>query len=305
VKVTLIHNSDAGGEESCSAPQLLRLIREAGHTATHLSPKDDNLERALQAPADIVAVAGGDGTVGKVAKCLIGRRIPIAILPMGTANNIATTLGLMDRTFPQLIAEWTSAPRTKFDVGMASGPWGLKCFIEGLGIGLFTETMYRLDTTANVDIAHLDDSEEKITSVLQMLKTKLESFPAKKLKVTLDGQDLSGEYVLLEIMNIRHIGPNLCLAVDADPGDGAFDIVLVSKGDQENLSRCLSDCMEGKISRSGLTARKGQHLQVHWNRFPIHIDDELWPNGTAVSPALSSAFDVKIKRHALEFLAPA
>jgi hypothetical protein len=63
--------------------------------------------------------------------------------------------------------------------------------------------------------------------------------------------------------------------------------------------------MEGKISRSGLTARKGQHLKIHWDRFPIHIDDELWPNGAAVSPVLSSAFEVKIQRHALEFLAPA
>jgi diacylglycerol kinase (ATP) len=304
MKVTLIHNSDAGTDESCSANQLLRLIREAGHTVIHHSPKDDNWESALQAPADIVAVAGGDGTVGKVAKGLIGRRIPIAVLPLGTANNIANTLGLMDRPPKRLIAEWTSMRCVKFDVGMASGPWGSKCFIEGLGIGLFTETMYRLEATGNVEIAHLDDSEEKIASVLQMLKERLESFPVKKLKVTLDGQDLSGEYILLEIMNIRHIGPNLCLALDADPGDGVFDIVLVSKRERDSLSRCLSDCMEGKISRSGLTARKGQHLKIHWDRFPIHVDDELWPNGAAVSPALSSVFDVKIKRHALEFLAP-
>jgi diacylglycerol kinase family enzyme len=305
MNVTLIHNSDAGSEESCSANELLGLVREAGHAATQYSLKDKNWESALQTPVDIVAVAGGDGTVGKVARCLIGRRIPVAVLPMGTANNIANTLGLMDRPAKQLISEWTSMRRLKFDVGMASGPWGSKYFIEGLGIGLFTETMYRLDATGNVEIAHLVDADEKMTSVLQMLKERLQSFPPKKLKITLDGRDLSGEYILLEIMNIRHIGPNLSLAIDADPSDGAFDIVLVSRLEQDSLSQCLSDCMDGKISQRALTVHQGQHLQIHWSRFPIHIDDEVWPNGAALSPLLSSDFDVKIKRHALEFLAPA
>jgi diacylglycerol kinase family enzyme len=193
----------------------------------------------------------------------------------------------------------------KFDVGMASGPCGSKYFIEGVGIGLFTETMYRLEATNNVELADLDGTDARITSVLQMLKKRLQEFPVRKLKVTLDGQDLSGEYILLEVMNIRHIGPNLCLALDADPGDGLLDIVFVSKGEQGKLRRCLSDRVEGKRSSPGLSTRQGQHLQIDWNRFPIHIDDEVWPDSSATSPLLSSAFDVKIRPHALEFLAPA
>ena len=60
---------------------------------------------------------------------------------MGTANNVATTLGVKHLAIDELIFGWTSARRVKFDVGNAKGPWGSKPFIEGLGMGLFTDTM--------------------------------------------------------------------------------------------------------------------------------------------------------------------
>jgi len=305
MKVTLIHNPDAGDDQQRSSDELLGLIRDAGHTARYQSSKDENWQSALEQTCDIVAVAGGDGIIGTVAKHLIGRHVPIAVLPMGTANNIAKTLGLTDRPLEQLIAGWATAPRVKFDVGMASGPWNLKYFIEGLGIGLFAETMYRLDATNNVDLAHVNDTGEKVKSVLEILKERLSSFTPNKLKITLDGRDMSGEYVLLEVMNISYIGPNLRLAPHANPSDGLLDIVLVSKDEQDNLSRYLSHSIEGKLPHPGLTVRTGQHLQIEWDGLTVHIDDDVWPDKASEFPISFNTIDVKIDRHALEFLAPA
>lgn len=305
MKVVLIHNPDAGDDQQPSSDELLGLIRDAGHTARYQSSKDENWHSALEQACDIVAVAGGDGIIGTVAKHLIGRHVPIAVLPMGTANNIAKTLGLTDRPLEQLIAGWATAPRVKFDVGMASGPWDLKYFIEGLGIGLFTETMYRLDATNNVDLAHLDDTGEKVKSVLEILKERLPTFTPNRLKIALDGRDMSGEYVLLEVMNISYIGPNLRLAPHANPSDGLLDIVLVSKDEQDNLSRYLSQSIEGKLPHPGLTVRTGQHLQIEWDGLTVHIDDEVWPHKASEFPISFNTIDVKVDRHALEFLAPA
>jgi diacylglycerol kinase (ATP) len=305
MKVVLIHNPDAGDDQQPSSDELLGLIRDAGHTARYQSSKDENWDSALEQPCDIVAVGGGDGIIGTVAKHLIGRHVPIAVLPMGTGNNIAKTLGLTDRPLEQLIAGWATAPRVKFDVGMDSGPWNPKYFIEGLGIGLFAETMYRLDATNNLDLAHLDDTGEKVKSVLEILKERLSSFTPNRLKITLDGRDMSGEYVLLEVMNISYIGPNLRLAPHANPSDGLLDIVLVSKDEQDNLSRYLSRSIEGKLPHPGLTVRTGQHLQIEWDGLTVHIDDEVWPEKASEFPISFNTIDVKIDRHALEFLAPA
>jgi diacylglycerol kinase family enzyme len=85
-----------------------------------------------------VLVAGGDGTVGKIARHLIGRKIPLSVLPLGTANNLARTLGFHP-SVETLIAQLKDGESSKFDVGLARGPWGKRYFFEGAGAGLLAE----------------------------------------------------------------------------------------------------------------------------------------------------------------------
>src|SRR5262245_31057092 len=92
MRVTLIHNPGAGDDKQPSKGQLEALIREAGHDVRYQSVREQGWSKVLKKAADLIAVAGGDGTVGKVARRLIGRGIPIAVLPVGTANNISRTL---------------------------------------------------------------------------------------------------------------------------------------------------------------------------------------------------------------------
>ena len=304
MRVTLIYNPNAGSNQQPSEDDLIGLIRKAGHTVFRRSSKHNDLDKALEDPGEVVVVAGGDGTVGMVAKKLIGKSPAIAVLPMGTANNIATTLGIMDRAIEELIEEWTSSRRVQFDVGEANGPWGSTCFIEGFGIGLFSETMSRLHTTDNVDLTHLDNTQIKITSILEILKERLRDSPAKNLKLTLDGRDISGEYILLEALNIKHIGPNLHLAPGADPADGFLDIVSVSEGEKDQLGRYLSDLTENELVRPGWTIRKARHLQIEWDGFSTHIDDQAWPEKDSNVPPPPAIIDVRANRYTVEFLVP-
>jgi diacylglycerol kinase (ATP) len=74
VRVTLIHNPGAGKQGRNGAGRLVALLSEAGHAVRYQSSKDDGWEQTLEEPADLVAVAGGDGTVSRVARRLAGRR---------------------------------------------------------------------------------------------------------------------------------------------------------------------------------------------------------------------------------------
>ena len=61
--------------------------------------------KILESHADLVVAAGGDGTVATAARVLAGRKIPLAILPLGTANNIARSLN-SDGPLDTLVASW-------------------------------------------------------------------------------------------------------------------------------------------------------------------------------------------------------
>jgi len=196
----------------------LKLLRRAGHRVEYQSVKEKKWHKILKNPGDVVVVAGGDGTVGKVARRLIGTPTPIAILPMGTANNVATTLGISGRTFKEIIGGWKAARCVHFDAGVAKGPWGSEHFIEGFGLGLFAETMFRIDSANEKDLAQAEDPGEEIDAVLKMLRGRLRKLKSNEMTVRLDGKDLSAEYVLLEALNVRFIGPNLNLAPEAETG---------------------------------------------------------------------------------------
>jgi len=83
VRVTLIHNPGAGKQGKQNGEQIVELLEAAGHDVRYQSSKDDGWKNALKKPADLVAVAGGDGTVARVARRMAGRGIPVAALPSG------------------------------------------------------------------------------------------------------------------------------------------------------------------------------------------------------------------------------
>ena len=94
MRITLIHNPKAGDARH-GKDQLMAALAEAGHHATYQSTKEPGFKKALKQPADLVLAAGGDGTIGKVAFRLIDSGIPLSVLPLGTANNLARALGFV------------------------------------------------------------------------------------------------------------------------------------------------------------------------------------------------------------------
>jgi diacylglycerol kinase family enzyme len=164
--------------------------------------------------------------------------------------------------------------------------------------------MFRIDNGQHPHVSRAEDPEEEISAALKVLKKQLSSYPAKELTVRLDGQDLSGDYYMLETMNVRYIGPNLELVPRAEINDGLFDVVFVARGEQAKLRRYISDHLGHKRSRASLTVRQGRHLQVEWKSSQVHIDDMTWPEDGDGDRFLSIAIDVKIDPGALVFLKP-
>jgi len=276
VRVTLIHNPGAGKQGKDNAEKLVELLEEAGHRVRYQSCKDDGWDAVLGEPAELVAVAGGDGTLTRVAKRLVGRGVPVAALPSGTANNISRSLGIVERPFEELVRAWGEARRVKLDVGIAEGPWGTSYFVEGMGIGLFARLLASGDGK-RLDRRDTRKPAEKVDNALARLRTRAQRAKPMELSASLDGKDISGRYLLLEAVTIPYVGANLFLAPDSKAGDGHLDVVLVSVAERARLVQYLESWQDNRERLAVLPTHRGKHLRMQWSGFELHIDDQLWP----------------------------
>src|SRR5438445_6838959 len=137
MRITLMHNPKAGDAEH-GRKQLMAALAEAGHHATYQSTKERGFKKALKQPTDLVLAAGGDGTVAKVACRLVDSGIPLSVLPLGTANNLARALGFV-ASAEEIIDSLESGKRRTFDLGLAQGPNARRYFFEATGGGLFAD----------------------------------------------------------------------------------------------------------------------------------------------------------------------
>src|SRR6476646_4001265 len=102
--LALIYDKAVGGALH-ERNRLVETLSRAGYDVRCHCPDPAGVAVAIEGGAELVAVAGGDGTVAKVAAQARPDGPPIAILPLGTANDIAVSLGLR-RDIKELAAGW-------------------------------------------------------------------------------------------------------------------------------------------------------------------------------------------------------
>src|SRR5262249_61072305 len=82
--------------------------------------------------------AGGDGTVHKTAWDIMDSGIPLAILPLGTANNLARSLGFTG-SVDEILQSVHCGKSRPFDVGVARRSSRPGYFLEAAGGGVFAD----------------------------------------------------------------------------------------------------------------------------------------------------------------------
>jgi diacylglycerol kinase family enzyme len=199
------------------------------------------------------------------------------------------------------VRAWPQARRVKLDLGIAKGPWGTRYFVEGVGAGLFACLL----STPNPERKQMrrKPPQERVTGALQRLKEEAERCSPVEVSMALDGKELSGRYLLLEAVNLPYVGPNLFLAPDSQPGDGSFDVVLVTEAERERLKNYLTTWQENRERLAVLPSHRGKHLRMQWTGFELHIDDELWPGEHARDVPKSGTIELTMAGSVV-FLAP-
>jgi diacylglycerol kinase (ATP) len=278
MRVALVHNVTAGDREF-EPDDLVGLLRDAGHEVTEFGKKKRDVARAVLSNPDVLAVAGGDGTVAKAAVALLDSRLPLVVLPTGTANNIARSLGVAG-TVPAIIGAFQSARPARLDVWRLSAPWGEKTFVEAAGVG-FLAAMLRGGRSVRARLTRFiktagRPAEKQLRGAAGGVARLIQRHVGRYYEVRADGEDLSGEYLAVEAMNIRAIGPRLLLAPHADPGDGLLDLVLVKPEDRAALVEYVAS-LATAAELPPTISRRVRRAEISWPEDDGHVDDKPWP----------------------------
>lgn len=262
-RITLVHHS-AAGWGSLSSREVIDRLERAGH-AVRLVDAKGGYDAGLATSADVVIAAGGDGTLLGVARRLSGSSTPMMVLPVGTANNLARTIG----TTADLAAllETLDAPLERaLDLGIATGSWGERYFAESVGVGWFCDALG----------GGIDKRDKPIDRALVRLAELLGRYEPRAWSLTVDGEDASGAYAFVDVMNARMVGPNLCFAPEADPFDGWLDVVLAHAADRMRAHRYIEALRADPSTPSpGLDVRRAKHV-----RFALESAERIRVDGT-------------------------
>jgi diacylglycerol kinase (ATP) len=270
LRVTVLHNP-AAGDEQPGPEAIASALAVAGHEARWQSLKEDGWDEVLAEPADLVVVAGGDGSARKVFLALVGKQVPVTLLPIGSANNIARSLGFDEDNPAALIEGWSEHRLRPFDVCALSDE-GEARFVEAAGGGLFSEVLARAEESP------ADPSgDDKVEHGLRLLLESVAKVEPRRWRVSVDGRELACELLGVEATNVRESGPNVPLAPWADPGDRLLEAVLIQAEDRQAFVDYLEARLDGgEAAAPSFAVIRGRRIELQAPEGALlHVDDEL------------------------------
>jgi YegS/Rv2252/BmrU family lipid kinase len=254
--VKLIVNPGAG--KASDSSENLKLVtgylEQSGFTVdlALAKPKEEATPIARQAMKDkykVVIAMGGDGTIEAVMRGLIGGKVRLGIIPAGTENNIALSLGI-PKDFKEACDLIASDHTLKLDMGQVTTRKGKKFdFFEMSTIGLSAAVYPDANKAAS----------GKLSGIKATAMTFIRQETRPKVFMTLDDESkIEVETMLVMVSNTPVFGKNFLVAPDASMQDGLLDISVYPDFGKVELLRYYAAVMDGGYSGDG----KVQHYQA-------------------------------------------
>jgi YegS/Rv2252/BmrU family lipid kinase len=286
-RALLIYNPIAGRYPSwLLTERAARVLQKEGWEIEIVTTQDgDHVTRLARQAAsegmDAFFVAGGDGSVNRAVRGLLGSDTALGVLPAGTANVWAQELGLPGLSWTRLMALEESAQRLAnaqvcpVDVGICNSiP-----FLLWAGVGLDAFIVHRIEPRTPWE-RHFAVVQYAASAVVNASQ-----WHGLNLKAISDGQEITGQFVLAVVSNIHlYAGGYAELSPDALLDDGMMDLWLFEGKNLEDILQQAWDLWAGRHTRSSrvhripfqkITLQSDSHMYVQVDGEPENSDREV------------------------------
>ena len=284
MRLALLANLESGSGEAREVEAALR-ARVAELESFGL----DAREAVLAWRPDRIAVAGGDGSIGAAADVAADLGVPLAVIPVGTANDFARALGL-PRGRTRAIELAVRSTRTRaIDLAFAGDPEApdadRRPFVNAASAGLSPAAARRAGS--------LKRPLGPLAYAVGAVRAGLVTRPIAS-RVSVDGAQMSaGTAWQVTVACTGAFGGGA--EVDADPRDGVLDVVVIEAGSRARLLAHAYALRTGGVERGeDVRAAEGGTVDVEADGEGFNVDGELFEARRLRFTVRARAFEVVV-----------
>ncbi|HET6897296.1 MAG TPA: YegS/Rv2252/BmrU family lipid kinase [Vicinamibacteria bacterium] len=193
---------------------------------------------AAAAGAEIVLAIGGDGTANEIAWGLLGSSTALGLVPMGSGNGLARTLGIPLKPDSALAALAEAVPRA-MDVGMINE----RPFLNVAGAGF--------DAQVGLDFHEHGrrGGRRGVFTYVRLSVLRTMNYRAESFVLDAGGQKFEGRAYIVAFVNGRQYGGGAVLVPGARLDDGLLDIVIIEDAPALELAWNAQRLFFGTLSK--------------------------------------------------------
>lgn len=255
------------------------LLEESTDHPQHLS----ELVRRYQNQVDLVIIGGGDGTLNAAVDALVETQLPLGILPLGTANDLARTLEI-PTSLPDACDIIAKGQVRRIDLGWVNG----KHFFNVASMGLSVQITERLtkETKRRWGVFAY------AIAALQAI-AKARPFRAE---IRLDGESIQVKTVQIAVGNGRYYGGGMAVVHDATIDDQRLDLYSLELQHWWQFIALLPAMRRGRhTALRGVRTLYGQEIQVYTKKHrSINTDGEITTHTPAEFRVIPQALAVLV-----------
>lgn len=169
-------------------------------------------KNAASKGVDIVVAVGGDGSINDVISGIYGSKTALAIIPKGSGNGLARTLGI-----PLKIEEALDVINQmnfqNLDVGKAND----QLFISNAGVGFDAVVTKKFE----------GNEKRGFLTYLKIITQKIWTYKARFWRINVDGEEVREKAFMITAANGKQLGYNFHVAPNALMDDGMLDLVVI------------------------------------------------------------------------------
>lgn len=246
--VALLTNPAArAGAHTGAAMRTAERLRAAGMRVSVISggsaeESSTLLRTALEVGVDAVVVAGGDGTVSLAIQELATTSVPLGIVPTGTGNDLATSLGIRDLDADGAADAVISGRTRTIDLARVTRADG-SCVLYGTVLASGFDS--KVNDRANRMTWPRGHMRYTIAILAEFVALRGTPF---EVELDLDSgvaERIAGDLVMATVGNGRTYGGGIPICPDADLEDGLLDVTLVRPAGRLKLLRLLPRVYRG------------------------------------------------------------